>query len=67
MFIVYWARAGAGIEVAVGVGAGVDIGGTGVDTGGTGVSVERIVGIESGVGVEQELSREISKTQSTKR
>jgi hypothetical protein len=48
------------MEVAVGVNTGVEVGGNNVEIGGTGLAVGRIVGIEFGVGVEQEESRAIS-------
>jgi len=48
------------MEVAVAVGTGVDVGGTTVSVGG-------LVGVETGVGVEQEASRANSKIQSARR
>ena len=63
----YCARAGTGIEVPVGGVVGEDIGGTGVDNGDAFVTEGRRVGMESGVGVEQELRRAISKTKSIER
>src|SRR5512136_954731 len=44
--MVYAARAGAGTDVAVAVGTGVEVGGTGVSVGGTGVRVGNGVGLE---------------------
>jgi len=46
--------------VAVAVGSGVDVGGTTV-------SVDGLVGVETGVGVEQEASSAMSKIQSALR
>jgi hypothetical protein len=55
------------MEGAVGVAAGVEVGRSGMDIEGTGESVGRIVGMETGVEVEHELSRVIRRRQSTKR